>query len=215
MDISYLGHSSFRIRGKHTTIVTDPFDSAMVGFPYPKHVSANIVTVSHDHGDHNSVSQIEGSPYIVSGPGEYEIQGVGIVGISTFHDGAKGSERGLNTMYRMEIDGISIVHVGDLGHALDSETVDALDGVDILLIPVGGFYTIDAEKAGAVIKEVEPSIVIPMHYFTPKHNAKAFGEVKPLDVFLKEMGKEGIVPVPKLTITKDKIPEAMQVVVLE
>ena len=215
MDITYLGHSSFRIRGKQTTVVTDPFDSVLVGFPFPKHISANIVTVSHDHGDHNSKNQIEGSPYIVSGPGEYEIAGVGIVGISSYHDASKGSERGSNTIYRIEVDGVSIVHLGDLGHTLDSETVDALDGVDILMIPVGGLYTIDPEKANAVIKEVEPSIVIPMHYLTPKHNEKAFGEVKPLDVFLKEMGKEGIVPIPKLTITKDKIPEEMQVIVLE
>ncbi len=215
MDITYLGHASFRIRGKQTTVVTDPFDSAMVGFPFPKHISAHIVTISHDHGDHNSTSQIEGSPYIVSGPGEYEIAGVGIIGISAFHDASKGSERGLNTMYRIEIDGVSIVHLGDLGHTLDSDTVDALDGVGILMIPVGGLYTIDPEKAGAVIKEVEPSIVIPMHYRTPAHNQKTFGDVKPLDDFLKEMGKEGVVPVPKLTVAKDKIPEEMQVVVLE
>jgi len=215
MDITYFGHSSFRIRGKQTTVVTDPFDSAMVGFPYPKHTSANIVTVSHEHGDHNSTSQIEGSPYIVSGPGEYEIQGVGIVGFASFHDATKGTERGSNTIYRIEIDGVSIVHLGDVGHVLDSETVNNLDGVDILMIPVGGFFTIDPEKANAVIKGIEPSIVIPMHYLTPKHNAKAFGDVQPLEVFLKEMGKEGIVPVSKLTITKDKIPEEMQVVVLE
>lgn len=215
MDITYLGHSSFRIRGKQTTVITDPFDGSMVGFPFPKHISANIVTVSHDHGDHNNTSQIDGSPYIVSGPGEYEIAGVGIVGFPSFHDETKGSKRGSNTIYRIEIDGMSIVHLGDVGHVLDSETVNNLDGVDILMIPVGGFFTIDPEIANAVIKEVEPSIVIPMHYATPKHNPKAFGDVKPLDVFLKEMGKEGIVPVPKLTITKDKIPEEMQIVVLE
>ena len=215
MDITYLGHSSFRIRGKQTTVVTDPFDSAMVGFPFPKHISANIVTVSHGHGGHNSTSQIEGDPYIVSGPGEYEIQGVGIIGLASFHDATKGTERGSNTIYRIEIDGMSIVHLGDVGHVLESETVNNLDGVDILMIPVGGFFTIDPEKANAVIKEIEPSIVIPMHYLTPKHNAKAFGDVQPLEVFLKEMGKEGIVPVSKLTITKDKIPEEMQVVVLE
>jgi L-ascorbate metabolism protein UlaG (beta-lactamase superfamily) len=214
MDITYLGHSSFRLRGKTTTVVTDPY-SPEVGLKFPKHIEANIVTVSHDHGDHNAVSFVEGNPFIIHGPGEYEIQGVGVVGCSVFHDDQKGATRGKNTIYRIEVDGISIVHLGDVGHMLSSEEIEALDGVHVLLIPVGGFHTIDAVKASHLISEIEPAIVIPMHYGRPELNQKIFHDLAPLSVFLKEIGKEGIVPQPKLVVTKDKIPAEMQVVVLQ
>jgi L-ascorbate metabolism protein UlaG (beta-lactamase superfamily) len=167
MDITYLGHSSFRIRGKNAVVVTDPY-SPDVGLKFPRHIEADIVTVSHDHGDHNAVSQVEGSPYVVNGPGEYEIKGIGVVGISVFHDTEKGASRGRNTIYRIEVDGVSIVHLGDLGHALSSDEVDALDGVNVLLVPVGGLHTIDGKVASQIITDIEPSIVIPMHYGRPE-----------------------------------------------
>jgi L-ascorbate metabolism protein UlaG (beta-lactamase superfamily) len=214
MDITYLGHSSFRVRGKTATVVTDPY-SADVGLKFPRHMEADIVTVSHDHGDHNAVSQIEGTPFVVKGPGEYEIKGIGVVGFSVFHDEQKGALRGKNTIYRIEVDGVSIVHLGDLGHMLTSEEVEALDGVNILMLPVGGLHTIDAAKASHLINEIEPSIVIPMHYGRPELNQKIFGTLAPLSVFLKEIGKEGVAPVPKLVISKDKLPTEMQVVVFE
>ena len=147
MEITYLGHASFRIKGKTTTVVTDPYKPDHVGLKFPKHISADIVSVSHDHPDHNAIHQIEGAAYVVNGPGEYEIKGVGVIGLSTFHDEEKGAKRGKNTIYRIEMDGLSIVHLGDLGHTLSAEEVDSLDGVDILMIPVGGVYTIDAAKA--------------------------------------------------------------------
>ncbi len=215
MDITYLGHSSFRIRGKNATVVTDPYDSDMVGLKFPKHVAADIVTISHDHKDHNAVEAIEESPYVINGPGEYEIKGVGIVGVSVFHDNENGAKRGKNTIYRIEIDGISVVHLGDLGHVMNSAQVDELDGVNILLVPVGGVYTIDPSQATQLINDIEPSIVIPMHYGRAELNQKEFGELSPLGAFLKEIGKEGIAPQPKLTITKDKLPAEMQVVTLE
>src|SRR3989344_2417944 len=143
MDITYLGHSSFKLRGKGSIVVTDPF-GPVVGLPFPKHTTADIVTVSHDHEDHNAADLVEGNPFVVRGPGEYEIKGVGVVGLGVFHDDAGGTKRGKNTIYRIELDGISIVHLGDLGHELSSAQVDSLDGVDILLVPVGGVYTIDA-----------------------------------------------------------------------
>lgn len=117
-------------------------------------------------------------------------------------------------MYRIELDGLSIVHCGDLGHTLSSEEVENLDGVDILLVPVGGFYTIDAETAVALVHEIEPSLVIPMHFNRPELNQKAFSSLLPVSTFLKEMGKEDVVSQPKLSITKDKLPEELQVVVL-
>lgn len=215
MDIQSLGHSSFRIKGKTVTVVTDPFDGSMVGFPYPKHVSADIVTISHDHADHNQKALIEGNPFIVEGPGEYEIKGVGIIGIPLFHDTQKGAQRGKTTAYHIEIDGVHIVHLGDLGCPLTSTDVEAFDGVDILFVPVGGSVTIDPQQIEGVISELEPKIVIPMHYQTPKHNPKVFGDLAPLSAFLKAMAKEDIAPVSKLTMTKEKLPAEMQIVVLE
>lgn len=214
MDITYLGHSSFRLKGKNATVVTDPYALEKVGIKYPKHVAADIVTVSHGHPDHNAIHQIEGTPYVIEGPGEYEVKGVGVIGTSTFHDEEKGAKRGKNTVYRIEMDGISIVHLGDLGHTLSSEEVDALDGVDVLMVPVGGVYTIHAAAAVSVVNEIEPSIVIPMHYKRDDMVGDTFKDLTPLSVFLKEIGKEDVVAQPKLSITKDKIPEQMQVVVL-
>lgn len=214
MDIVPLGLSSFRIRGKDASIVTDPYESSMVGLRFPK-VEATIVTVSHEHEDHNNVAAVGGSPFVVRGPGEYEVSGVAVIGIATFHDEAGGAKRGPNTVYRMEVDGISIAHLGDLGHTLSSQQVDALDGVDILLAPVGGVYSLSAQQALAVINELEPKIVIPMHYGRAELNQAIFGSLAPVSAFLKEVGKEGIVPQPKLSTSRDKLPGELQVVVLE
>lgn len=215
MDITYLGHSSFRIKGKAATIVTDPYDSEKVGLKFPKHVEADIVTVSHDHEDHNAVGVVDGSPFLIKGPGEYELKGVGIVGVSVFHDDEKGEKRGRNIMYRIEIDGVSIVHLGDLGHLLSSAQVDELDGVNILFVPIGGVYTIDPAQAAAVVNDIDPAIVIPMHYGREELDPNAFAGLSGLPQFLKEMGKEGVVAQPKLSVTKDKLPAEMQIVVLE
>jgi len=215
MDITYFGHSSFRIKGKTATVVTDPYDPVDVGLKFPKHIAADIVTVSHGHKDHAAVAQIEENPYVVRGPGEYEIKGVGIIGLSTYHDEEKGVKRGKNTIYRIEIDGVALVHLGDLGHTLSTDQVDALDGVGILMIPVGGVYTIDPATAVEVINELEPSIVIPMHYGRADLNQKEFGGLAQLSAFLKEIGKEDVAAQPKLSITRDKLPAEMQVVVLE
>ncbi len=215
MDITSLGHASFKIRAKLVTIITDPYLSDMVGLKFPKNVEADIVTISHQHQDHNAVQNVSGSPFIVSGPGEYEIKGVHIVGTSSFHDEEKGAKRGSNTMYHMEIDGVRLAHLGDLGHTLSSHDIEQLGEVDILFIPVGGIFTIDAKQAAEIITEIEPSIVIPMHYGKPELNQKTFGELASLAHFLKEMGKVGVVPQPKLSVTKDKLPEELQVIVLE
>lgn len=213
MEIIHLGHSAFRIKGKQTSLVMDPFDGSFVGFPFPKHISADIVTISHDHKDHAAKEEVEGNPYVVHGPGEYEIKGVSIIGISSFHDGKKGADRGKNTIYHIEVDGVNIVHLGDLGAMLSSADVDALDGVDILFIPVGGDVTLNASDAANLVSDIEPSIVIPMHYQTDKHG-KGFQTLAPVADFLKAMGKEPTV-VSKLVITKDKIPAERQVIVFE
>lgn len=215
MEITYLGHSSFKIRGKNAVVVTDPYREDMVGLKFPKHLSCDIVCVSHSHEDHSMVSTLEGTPFVVNGPGEYEVKGVGIVGIPVYHDTEKGAKRGKNTMYRLEVDGVAILHAGDLGHSLTDSDLEHVGSVDILLIPVGGFYTIDSREAAAIVHDIDPAIVIPMHFGRPELNQKAFGNLTPVSVFLKEMGKVGISPQAKLSVTKDKLPDEMQVIVLE
>lgn len=214
MDITYLGHSSFKLKGKTATVVTDPYDSQMVGMKFPK-VDAHIVTVSHHHQDHDAISQIGGKPFIVDGPGEYEIQGVGIVGIHSFHDNNKGKDRGENTIFTIEIDGIHVVHLGDLGHVLTEKDIEEIGTVDILCIPVGGVYTINEKQAVELISEIEPSIVVPMHYGRPELNQDIFGKLSPLSSFLKLFGQDQVAPQQKLSITKDKIPDQTQIIVFE
>lgn len=209
MDIIPLGHASFKLRGKTATVVTDPYDGAGVALKYPKHVEADILTVSHDHADHNAVHLVGGTPFIIRGPGEYEIKGVSVIGVTSYHDEKEGQDRGRNTMYRIEVDGVKIGHLGDLGSVLSSVQVDALDGIDVLLVPVGGVYTIDAEKATQVVSDIEPRIVIPMH------DGRSNKELAPLENFLKVMNKGEITPINKLTISREKLPTEMQVVVLE
>ena len=213
MIINWLGQSCFKIQDKDATLVTDPY-GASVGFKLPR-LSADIVTTSHDHDDHNNVSAVSGvngSPFIISGPGEYEIKGIFVYGIPAWHDKSEGKERGANTIYRIEVEGISIVHLGDLGHTLSEETVAKLEGVDILLIPVGGKWTIGAHEAVEVISELEPRIVIPMHYKIPGLKV----DVDPVDKFLKEMGASKAEKLPKLKIVKKDLPqEETKVILLE
>lgn len=206
MEIYPLGHSSFRIKGKTATVVTDP---------YLKSSDADIVTVSHDHSDHNVLEKISGTPFVINGPGEYEIKGVTVVGVAMFHDGQNGAERGASTVYKINVDGINICHLGDLGHKLSDDQLNQVGNIDILLIPVGGTYTIDAKTASQVVAQLEPLIVVPMHYRRLGMDPKLAGELEPVADFLKEMGAEGIVPASKLVISRDKLPETTTVVVLE
>lgn len=214
MEITYIGHSSFKLKGKNATVITDPYDPDKTGLKFPK-VTADVVTISHAHSDHNYGKGVDENELVVSGPGEYEYKGVKIFGISSFHDAENGTKRGKNTIYRFVIDKISIVHLGDLGHKLSEKQVDSLGDIDVLLIPVGGKYTITAQEAAAIVSQVEPKIIIPMHYKREGLNESAFGELMGVDQFLKEMGKSEIVPQPKLVLTKDKLPLESMVVVLE
>ncbi len=209
MDILPLGHSSFKLKGKSVTVVTDPFEVASTGLKFPKHTACDIVTVSHEHKDHNAVAQLDGTPFIVHGAGEYDIKGVDIIGLATEHGGDAPEK---NTIYRIEMDDINIVHLGDLGRLLTAAEIDLLDGVDILFVPVGGTYTIDAAQAKKIIADIEPSIVIPMHY---ERTGLTIKNLAPVSVFLKEMEKEQVIAQPKLSISKGKLPEEMQVIVLE
>ncbi|MBI4029181.1 MAG: MBL fold metallo-hydrolase [Candidatus Blackburnbacteria bacterium] len=208
MDIAWLGHSSFRIKGKSASIVTDPFDPS-VGLKFPK-VEADIVTVSHAHQDHNRADLVGGSPKVVSGPGEYEIKEVSIFGIPTYHDLKNGQERGSNTVYTISMDGMHLCHLGDLGHKLTQDQLGEIGNIDILFVPVGGVYTIDAQLAVEVVTAIEPKVIIPMHYKLPGLKYELAG----VEDFIKETGMEPA-RVDKYSVTPDKLPEERQLVVLE
>lgn len=215
MDIYPLGHSSFRIKGKTATVVLDPFDPKMVGLKLPKVEGADLITISHGHEDHNNSAAVGGEPFVISGPGEYEVKGITVIGVPSFHDDNKGADRGTNTIYVYTIDGVRICHLGDLGHKLTDDQVDEIGSVDILLIPVGGHFTISAKVAAEVVAQIEPTIVIPMHYQRAGLAADLAKELTPVADFLKEMGAEGVTAEAKLTTSKDKLPENTTVVVLE
>lgn len=215
MEIRYIGHSSFILKNKQAAVVTDPFDSENVGLKFPKSIEADIVTVSHDHFDHNAVSRVTGNPFVISKPGEYEVKTIGVTGFPSYHDSAAGAERGKNTIFRYEMDNLNICHLGDLGHVLTDAEVERLDGIDVLMIPVGGFYTISPEEASKIIAEIEPSLVLPMHYGRDDLNQKQFGSLKSLADFLKVCEITDINRVSKLTLTRDKLPEQIQVVIFE
>ena len=208
MEITWLGHSCFRLKGKQATVITDPFSPAS-GYTLGK-VTAEIVTVSHAHPGHSYIQGVGGEPRILKSPGEYESAGVLTVGVHTYHDNEKGAQRGKNTAFVIDVDDVMICHLGDLGHVLTAEQVAEIDGVDVLLIPVGGISTIDAVQAAQIVRQLEPKVVIPMHYKTDALKR----ELETADRFLKEMGVKEAVPQPKLTVTKNSLPLTMQVTIL-
>ena len=207
MEISWLGHSCFQLRGKNVTLITDPF-SPQLGHSLGK-ISAPIVTISHNHPGHNYTAGINGEPRIVRGPGEYEISDVLITGVASYHDNKHGQELGRNTIYIIHMDDLVICHLGDLGHVLQEEQLEEVADADMLLVPIGGQHTINAAQAAEVISQIEPHIVIPMHYSSPTGDAPS-----PLDKFCREMGIEAINPQPKLSITRSALPAETQVVIL-
>ncbi len=213
MQIKYLGHASFLIKTKEARIVTDPFDPAAVGIKWPK-TEADIVTISHSHKDHSRADVVQGEPLVVDWPGEYEKNNVRIFGFKSYHDKEQGAKRGENILFKIEAEDISILHCGDMGVVPDQELLDEVGRVDILLVPAGGFYTIDANEAEEVVKKIEPSIVIPMHYNTPDKDQKVFGQLAGVDVFLAKFGIEKAEPADQLTVKKEDLEEEMKIVVM-
>ncbi len=216
MLITYHGHSMFKLKGKRGTVVTDPFGD-YIGFDMPR-VSGDIVTISHQHPDHNAHDRISGTarrknPFIIDQPGEYEVGGISVFGTKTYHDTAEGAERGENIAFTILIDGIRICHLGDLGHELTARQLEEIGAVDILLVPVGGTFTIGPELAVKTIRTLEPSIAIPMHYKTADHDEKIFSEVKTLDEFTKEYGLEPK-PEVKLDLSRSRLGEETELIVL-
>src|SRR5260370_5420436 len=207
MEISWLGHSCFQVRGKNVTLITDPFPPQS-GYSLGK-VNAPIVTISHNHAGHNYIQGVGGNPRVVRGPGEYEISDVLITGVASYHDTKRGQELGRNTIYVIHMDDLIICHLGDLGHTLQEEQLEEVADADVLLVPIGGQNTINAAQAAEVISQVEPRIIIPMHYHP------ATGEASnALDKFCREMGIETINTQPKLIVTRSALPAETQVVIL-
>ncbi|HHV63253.1 MAG TPA: MBL fold metallo-hydrolase [Firmicutes bacterium] len=210
MRLRWFGHACFMITSSSSgvKILTDPFDET-VGYAVPS-VKADIVTVSHDHFDHNNVKCVEGDPVVVKTPGKHEVKGIRIHGVATYHDAEAGRKRGRNVVFVADVDGLQVCHLGDLGHTLDPVKVGEIGHVDVLMVPVGGNFTIDAEAATKVVDALKPAVVIPMHYKTP---ALAF-PIDPVDKFLAD--KDNIVRTNSvsLELSAQDIPEERTVYVL-
>jgi len=211
MVITWYGQSCFKIQSGETVIFVDPFNKD-IGLVPPRG-QAHIVAISHQHQDHNNFESLTGEPLIIDGPGEYETKNVNIKGIFSYHDDVEGKKLGINTIYIIEVENVKICHLGDLGQKkLTDEQLEKIDEVDILMIPVGGNFTIDGEAAAEIINQIEPKIVIPMHYKIAGLNIK----IDNADLFLKEMGVSKKEATDKLTIKKKDLPqEETEVVVMK
>ncbi len=211
MELTWLGHACFRLRGKDATLITDP-PSPATGYAIGR-TSADIVTISHDHPGHNYVQGVSGEPKVVDGPGEYEIQQILISGVQTYHDTNRGKIHGRNTAYLITMDDVQVCHLGDLGDLLSNGAQEALNGADVLLVPVGGGNSLDASKAVEVIAQIEPRLIIPMHYATPAYKPNG-GVLDPVEKFIREMGVEAPEPQQKAVITRATLPTEPQVLLL-
>lgn len=215
--LSWAGQSCFSIslspaKDVSCEVVIDPYDDS-IGLKLPN-LAADLALITHDHKDHNNVKGLKGTPMVIDGPGEYESKGVFIHGINSAHDDSQGKERGRNTIYTIEAEGIRFCHLGDLGqHQLTDEQLDKIGTIDILMVPVGGTFTIDAAAAQKVVSQVDPKIVIPMHYSIPKLKV----DLDDVSKFLKAMGKGSVTPTDKLNLKAKDLPKegAMEVVVLQ
>ncbi len=213
MEITWYGHSCFRLteRGM-ATVVVDPFDSKSIGYS-PLKLKADIVAVSHDAPGHNNVEAVKGSSHVITGPGEFEIGGVFITGVQTDGNGAgkKAKEQVRNTLYVFDYEGLTVAHLGDLKQVPTQAEIEALGTVNVALVPVGGGGSLNAAKAAEVISLIEPNIVIPMHYATPDVKVS----LDSLNKFLKEMGLSKQEAQPSLKVTRSGLPEETHVAVLD
>jgi L-ascorbate metabolism protein UlaG (beta-lactamase superfamily) len=215
MQITWHGFSCFRIsetiHGHEASIVVDPFEP-QDGMKLPRNLAADVVITSHDHDRHNNVAAVGGSPFIIDGPGEYEVKDVFVTGVSTYHDMVEGKEKGTNTMYYITVGDVHIVHLGDLKHPLEERHMEEFHQVDVLFVPVGGDSTLNAKQAAEIVAQLEPRIIIPMHYRV----GSAGGKLDTVDAFLKAMAVGKIAPVPKLKLSAKDLPqEESNVVILE
>lgn len=212
VEISFVGHACFRLRGREASVVVDPYGKGLgLATLTPSKFTADILALTHDHPGHNNQAMVGGDPHLVVSPGEYEIRGVAIRGVASFHDDAHGEKLGRNVMYAIEIDEITIAHLGDLGHALTEGQQEQLGAVDVLLLPVGGGAALSATQAAEVASQLEPKIVVPMHYKLPGLKV-ALDEPKH---FAAEMGIDKIEYQPRLSLSGKPSGDEMKVVFLE
>lgn len=208
MEINWLGHSCFRLKGKETTVITDPFHPDY-GYQLTK-VQSDIVTISHNHLGHNYTESLTGNPKILSGPGEYEVKNVAVTGVATFHDNENGKKLGKNTIFVFEMDGLVVCHLGDIGHEPAPEVLAAIGEIQILMVPVGENTTFPVKIAIDLIKDMAPRIIIPMHFKLPESNLL----LEPVEKFLKEFGVKELAPTPKFSVTRSNLPMDSRVVSL-
>ncbi len=212
MQIKWLGHAAFLLTARDgTRVITDPYATG-AGLSYGQiKESADVVLVSHEHGDHNNVAAIKGSPEVIRGAGTHKAKGIEFRGVASFHDPSGGRQRGPNTIFCFTLDGVRLCHLGDLGHVLSGEQVAQIGQVDVLFLPVGGFYTIDAREATRVMGSLKPKIAIPMHFKTPKCDYP----ISPVEEFLQ--GKESVRRVggSEVEVEASSLPKATSVWVLE
>ncbi len=219
MEITYLGHSCFKLKSKAGFVAfIDPFDTEMVGESLPKDV-ADILLISHNHADHSNKAVITGAinrekTFVIDKEGEYEIAGVLITALKTYHDKADGAERGKNLVFSIKMDGLNMVHLGDLGHKLSNGQIEKLGNVDVLMLPVGGEFTIDAEMALEIVKDVSPSYVVPMHYKTDK-SSEGLSKLTTLAHFLeKNKFPTTTESVHKIKLEQSSLPDDTQVLLM-
>jgi L-ascorbate metabolism protein UlaG (beta-lactamase superfamily) len=215
MKIKCYGHAAFLITSDQgVKIITDPYESGAYGgqLGYGKiKDEADIVLTSHDHADHNDTKSLPGSPQIVKGSGSKTVKGISIKGIPTYHDPSKGSERGTNTIFTLSVDDMKVCHLGDLGHTLAKKELAEIGPVDILFIPVGGYFTIDAAEATRVAEQLQPKVLIPMHFKTEKCGFP----IAPVEDFLKGKPSAKRLPSSEVSFDKASLPKKMEIVVLE
>ncbi len=212
MKIKWLGHACFLITSKGSVrMITDPY-AVGGGINYsPIKEAADVVMVSHDHGDHSNVSTVQGKPEVVKGSGTKTVKGIQFKGIATYHDTSQGQQRGTNIVFCFTVDDMKLCHLGDLGHVLSPEQVTEIGAVDIIFIPVGGFFTIDASTASHVCNQLKPKVVIPMHFKTPK----CAYPIDDVEDFLK--GKRNVrrVGSSEIDLEQDKLPVVIEIVLLQ
>lgn len=206
MDVIWHGQSCFRLRGKGASVVTDPYPPSLG----PRlRLDASVVTVSHGHESHSHVESVKDA-IVVDGPGEYEVTGVLINGLPTYHDQSQGADHGRNTVYVIELDDVRVCHLGDLGHTLDDRTLEAIGNIDVLLVPVGG-SALDGARAAEVVRQVEPRFVVPMHYSHPAIKK----ELATVDRFLSEMGVAEAEPQARLQVQASSAEAETKVILLD
>jgi L-ascorbate metabolism protein UlaG (beta-lactamase superfamily) len=214
MKVKWLGHACFLLASDSgLRIITDPYTAGAFGLEYaPPAETADIVTVSHDHADHNNVAAVKGNPQVVQGGGSHEAKGVRFKGVATAHDQSSGKERGANTVFCFALDGINVCHLGDLGHDLSDQAVADIGDVDVLLIPVGGNFTIDAPVANGVCKKLAPKVIIPMHF----KNARCPSfPVAGVEDFTRGQPQAKTIDGCEIELKKGQLPTATETIVLK